>query len=329
MEVPDRDAAERWLRAVGYYRLSGYWYPFWHRDDDDSTSERFIAGSTFSEVADLYEFDRHLKSRIMSALERVEVALRSQIGHTLGKHGPLAHLDPDNFSSAFVGSGDHMAWIATAFNRVKRGRSKDQFLKHHFDKYAGQIPIWVLTEVLDFSDLSKLYQGMKDSDRDEIAAWFGIVESAPPPASRGSSARRRQRRRASSHNVGAGYILANWLEHLTIVRNICAHHARLWNRKLTPFGTPTLARMDAFDGLPDDQSDNVYGTICVSGFLLRTTSVGSTWLPQLNQLVDRSFSAFSLRKPTEMGFPQNWQELPLWQSETDTAEGGEDENPSI
>jgi abortive infection bacteriophage resistance protein len=317
MEIPDRDAAERWLGSVGYYRLSGYWHPFWQHTDDNILTERFLAGTTFDEVAGLYEFDRHLKSRMMSALERVEVALRSRIGHTLGKHGPLAHLDPDNFNSRFVESGDHMAWIATAFNRVKRGRAKDQFLKHHFNKYAGQIPVWVLTEVLDFSDLSKLYEGMRDADRNEIASWFGIIEPATSPPRRGTAAHRRLRRATASHNIGPGHVLANWLEHLTIVRNICAHHARLWNRTLSPFGTPALAAMDAFAGLPEDQSDSVYGTICVSGYLLRTTSTGSTWLPQLRSLIDRSFAEFHLREPDEMGFPTEWRQLPLWKTETE------------
>lgn len=35
-------------------------------------------------------------------------------------------------------------------------------------------------------------------------------------------------------------VLASWLRHLSLVRNICAHHSRLWNRDFTI--TPTLPR---------------------------------------------------------------------------------------
>ncbi|MFX1759395.1 Abi family protein [Rhodococcus sp. As11] len=317
MQIPDREAAERWLHAVGYYRMSGYWHPFWNRNDSGELLEEYVEGTTFDEVVGLYEFDRHLKNRMLSALERIEVAIRSQIGHTLGKRGPLAHLEAANFHPKFVESGDHMAWLATAFGRVKRGRAKDQFVKHHFARYGGQIPIWVLTEVLDFSDLSKLYQGLQDDDRDEIASWFAIEATTPRPR-RGTAAHRRRRRSRAEHSAGPGHILANWLEHLTIVRNICAHRARLWNRTLTPFGTPALASMDYFDGLPSDQADKVYGSICISGHLLRTTSPGSTWALQLGSLVHDTFSGFHLRSPLEMGFPENWQQLPLWTTDTTT-----------
>jgi len=77
----DAPAAELWLRSVGYYRLSGYWYPY--REVDDSRwadrRDRFASGASFDEVARLYEFDRKLRSLIHDGIERVEVALRSHI----------------------------------------------------------------------------------------------------------------------------------------------------------------------------------------------------------------------------------------------------------
>lgn len=311
MRVPDDEVAAQWLRAVGYYRLSGYWHPFW----DPSTRaavDQFSADTDFDEVVGLYEFDRHLKNRMLSAIERIEVAMRSQVGHTLGRYGPMAHLDAANFDARFVAKADHMQWLATAFNRVQRMRSKDPFVEHHFKNYHGRIPIWVLTEVLDFSDLSKIYAGMHASDKDEIADWFGVIDTAPATPKRGTSAYRRRQRNKAASNTGPGHILENWLEQLTIVRNICAHHARVWNRTLLPIGTPRLAAMDAFTGLPPEQSGHMYGAICVSGFLLRTTSPGNTWIGQLHELVDRSFRDFRHRTTSEMGFPQQWRDLPLW-----------------
>lgn len=312
MPITNQDFARRWLSAVGYYRLSGYWYPFFDTDSDGKRADRFSPDTTFDEVVRLYEFDRHLKNHMLSAIERIEVAMRSQVGHTLGSRGPLSHLDGNNFDQGFVNSGNHMDWLATAFGRVKRQRSKDQSLKHHFENYDGRIPIWVLTEVLDFSDLSKLYAGMRDEDRDAIAVWLQIPDAVVPESAprhgRGSSAKRRDRRRKSA---GPGSTLANMLEQLTIVRNICAHHSRLWNRTLVPIGTTSLRSVDAFSGIPS-QSERVYGTICTAAFLLRTTSPHSTWLLQLEDLIDQSFPETGLRSPHEMGFPNGWKHLSLW-----------------
>jgi abortive infection bacteriophage resistance protein len=87
MHIADEQAAAQWLSAVGYYRLSGYWYPFREIDSTGGPGRRrstFVSGTTFMEVVGLCEFDRHLKTLIQSGLERIEVALRSQVGHQLG-----------------------------------------------------------------------------------------------------------------------------------------------------------------------------------------------------------------------------------------------------
>ncbi|WP_328811831.1 Abi family protein [Rhodococcus sp. NBC_00294] len=310
MLVADEQNAERWLSMVGYYRLSGYWYPFYSSNDAGQRVDEFMPGTTFDDVAGLYEFDRHLKNHLLSAIERVEVAMRSKIGHTLGARGSLAHLDASNFDMDFVQRGDHMDWLAIAFGRVKRQRGKDVSLKHHFQNYAGQVPVWVLTEVLDFSDLSKLYVGLKAEDRDAIARQLGVPQpgvSDVPRHGRGSSAHRRDRRRRSDGPSGA---LSKPLEQLAIVRNICAHHSRLWNRKLMPIGTPLLQSLPEFDGVPA-QTDTVYGTICSAAFLLDAISPGNTWVTRLRLLIDDRFP-YGLRSLGEMGFPPNWSELPLW-----------------
>ncbi|MCH9736849.1 MAG: Abi family protein [Actinomycetia bacterium] len=291
MQIPDEEVAAQWLSAVGYYRLSGYWYPF--REIDATGQARrlstFVSSTTFAEVVGLYEFDRHLKTLLQSGLERVEVALRSQVGHQLGAIDPLAHADPIHFRSTF----NHVDWRSTAEARVRRARGRDEFVDHHYAVYGGSLPIWVLTDVLDFSDLSKLYAGLKSSDQKVIAEWFRV--GLPP------SATQSQRRRWRDDHP-----LANWLEHLTVVRNICAHHGRLWNRRLTPVGTsPRVRHLPVFGSLPTDQTqvERVYGTICVIAYLLDAASPGHSWRTKVDDLVSTWFSGFTLRSTSEMGYP--------------------------
>lgn len=291
MFIPDTATAAEWLSTVGYYRLSGYWYPFREIDTTGQTRRlsTFAEATTFADVTGLYEFDRHLKALITSGLERVEVALRSQIGHRLGALGPMSHDDPTHFRPTF----DHGTWRATAQRRVSRARDRDEFVDHHDAVYGGQLPIWVLTDVLDFSDLSRLFAGLRSSEQRSIGDWFGV---SPAPA----SSQTQRRRWRDSHP------LANWLEHLTVVRNICAHHGRLWNRTLTPVGTsPRVRHLAGFATLPDQQAqvERVYGTICVITHLLAAVAPNSNWRTRLDDLVSTSFANFALRTTGEMGYP--------------------------
>ncbi|ETZ55255.1 Abi family protein [Mycobacterium avium subsp. hominissuis] len=291
MLIVDTAFAAKWLSTVGYYRMSGYWYPF--REIDTTGRSRrlstFINGTTFTNIARLYEFDRELKALIANGLERIEVALRSQIGHRLGALGPMSHDDPAQFRPRF----DHATWRGIAQRRVDRARGRDECIDHHDTVYGGQLPIWVLTDVLDFSDLSRLFAGLPSAAQRSIGDWFGV---SPAPAA--SQAQRRRWR--DSHP------LANWLEHLTVVRNICAHHSRLWNRALTPLGTsPRLRHLAGFATLPEqqDQIERVYGTICVITHLLGAVAPDSSWRAQVDHLVSTSFAQIALRNTSEMGYP--------------------------
>lgn len=294
MFVSDPDYAKRWLANVGYYRLSGYWYPYRRRDAAGHVEDQFIGGTTFDDVTSLYEFDRHLKNLMLSAVERIEVALRSQTAYALGRHGAMAYLGPLPFSNDFLTSGQHLDWLGTVTKRADRAKKRDPFIGHHFRNYHGQIPIWVLTEVLDLADISKVYKGIRSTDRDVIAVDLGIQGVR------------------SRSNARPGEILANMLEHITVVRNVCAHHSRLWNRNLTPIGTARLAAMDSFRGLQPNQDGSVYASICIAGHLLDAISPGSTWRQRVADLITTRLTPIPLRSEQEMGFPATWQTLPFW-----------------
>lgn len=294
MVIGDREHAARWLAQVGYYRLSGYWYPYRRRDVSGDLSDHFERGTTFADVAALYEFDRHLKNHMLSAVERIEVAMRSQVGQALGRLGGVAYLGHTPFSDDFLTSGQHLDWLSTVTKRANRAKRRDPFIGHHFVNYNGQIPIWVLTEVLDFADVSKVYKGMKMSDRDRIAHDLGITGTR------------------TRSNARPGDILANFLEHITVVRNVCAHHSRLWNRNLTPVGTARLAAMDSFRGLAKGQDGSVFVSLCIAGHLLQVISPGTTWVDGVADLITTRLASIRMRSEGEMGFPSNWQALPLW-----------------
>jgi len=105
--VSDTAAAIACLERIGYYRLSGYSYPFCNRrtavhpvtgkplQQGDKrriqivVEDRFREETAFSTVMDLYVFDKRLRLLSLDAIERIEVALRVDISLMLGVPKPL------------------------------------------------------------------------------------------------------------------------------------------------------------------------------------------------------------------------------------------------
>ena len=146
----------------------------------------------------------------MDALERVEVALRVDVAHTLGKLDPFAYLRAELFHDTFSkevgkdsGLTKHHEWLTKHAQLI--GRSKEEFVTHNKTKYGLPLAIWVACEVWDFGALSTLFAGMREAEQDAIAAKYGVSN---------------------------GRVFATWLRSLNYLRNVCAHHSRLWNRNM-------------------------------------------------------------------------------------------------
>ncbi|WP_412939685.1 Abi family protein [Microbacterium sp. 2P01SA-2] len=208
----------------------------------------------------------------------------------------LAHEDLTIFPESF----DHARWLAKARSRVDRAARISPFIRHHAERYGGVIPIWVLVDVLDFSDVSMLFDGMSTGDQYAVAEELGIHMNL-------DALRPLQRRKAVTNHP-----LARGLEQLTIVRNISAHHGRLWNRKLVPVGTNALRTASWLDASPRGQSERVYGALTIVAKSLETTSPGSIWASRVAHLIS-TLADLPERSVRDMGFPPDWQTFPIWQ----------------
>ncbi|MEI8257328.1 MAG: Abi family protein, partial [Deltaproteobacteria bacterium] len=198
--VLDQPAAMKALEQLGYYRLSGYWYPFRKFDAAGVRLDEFRLGTTLDAVISQYEFDRALRLELLNAIERIEVALRTAVTYHFAHHaGPQGYADPAHFRTGFA----HADWLSRADDEVSRSREK--FIEHFAAKYEGfpRVPIWMLTEVVSIGSLSKLLTGLATPIQSGIARQYKV------------------------HQV----VLTSWVHALTVVRNHCAHHARLWNRE--------------------------------------------------------------------------------------------------
>jgi abortive infection bacteriophage resistance protein len=193
--IEDKDKALEYLERIGYYRLSGYWYPFREqtgpcmRLTDDFKKpkkpkvellryDRFLPDSSFQNAVDLYVFDKKLRLIALDALERIEIALRVDVSHTLGKEDRFAYLRPDLFHRSFSsdlnneGLTNHHRWLGKHAGLITR--SKEDFISHNRARYGLPIPIWVSCEVWDFGTMSTLFAGMREGDQDAISKKYGI-----------------------------------------------------------------------------------------------------------------------------------------------------------
>ena len=117
--ISDEDKAKHYLKTVGYYRLSGYWFPFRQRNDDDTTiiKDDFIQGVEFDHVIKLYVFDRKLRLLFMEAIERLEVALRVEIALLMGRRDAWVHRKANFLDYKFTkkksknGKTGHQNWL--------------------------------------------------------------------------------------------------------------------------------------------------------------------------------------------------------------------------
>lgn len=301
-ELGNRESARALLHRVGYYRLSGYWYPF----RESTESDMFVEGTTLAQVAEIYEFDRKLRLLTLDAIERVEVAMRFQVGHTLGRHGAFAHTDVDALNDEFAGKSSpppalstwrksqHAKWLEAREREEKR--SKADFVQHFKKKYGLPLPVWVVTEILDFGGLTHLYAGLTQKDRDNIVASYGLLDAS---------------------DVGHGGTLQDWMKNLNYIRNVCAHHSRFWNANITQRMSsrsmkpiPELAHISVQDGDNKNMLTRPYASLAVLALITRRINPADDWSPRLRALITQSLPPG--RRDSEMGFPTGWHELDLW-----------------
>lgn len=266
MIITDYQKAYNTLRHINYYRLSAYWLTF----EKDHKNHIFESGTCFDDVTDLYIFDRKLRLLLLDAIEKIEISCRTQWAYSMAhNHGSHSYLD----SSLARKESFWVNNLKSLKDEVER--SKEIFIEHYKNKYSHPElpPIWAVSEVMSLGLLSRWYTNLKPiGTRKNIANQYQL-----------------------NHEV-----LASFLRHLTEVRNICAHHSRLWNRKFTvTFAIPKKPKYLA-QQLNINKKRYLYNTIVMVSYLLDLISVNNSWSYQLTDLVNKYNINVSL-----MGFPDD------------------------
>lgn len=285
----DEKLAEQWLTSVGYYRLSAYSYPA-RVLASNRRREHFRDGTTFKSVVELYEADRKLRTLVHDGIERIEILMRTRLGAATCSKYADGYKQKSHYHDLF----DRSKWLRIADGRIERARERHPAVKHYQEKYGGQYPFWVLAEVLDFADISKLFEGLLPSHKRKISKELGLTIAVEQLS-------KNQRKKIASKPP-----LARWLEQLTVVRNTCAHHSRLWNIGLIPAPTNALRTLPRFAYLPEGQSEKLYGALCMMTHLVLQASPNSAWPAKVTSLISKNFLPNPLVSKSAIGLPEDW-----------------------
>ena len=268
----DESEATSYLFNISYYRLRAYTYPF--QENGEDCDHNFTRKDIhFEDIIALYCFDRRLRSLIFNAIEKIEVAVRTKVVQIYAESTGNSHWYYD----------DLMEHIEADVNR-----SNEDFIKHYNSKYNDppMPPSWMALEVVSFTTLSRLFQSLKlDNRKEDITEQFGLKKVA---------------------------ILENWLHAISNLRNCCAHHSRVWNRRFMvsvtlPYNTLYLF-MDRTT-IGQIRTNKLFAVLSCIAYILDIISPGSDFKKHIKELLKSDCHLLELK---DMGFPKYWQSLPVW-----------------
>jgi abortive infection bacteriophage resistance protein len=269
--------AVHYFSNISYYRLKGYWWEM----QDDTISHHFKDDSYFEDVIDLYNFDRHFRLIVFDAIERIEVALRTKLIYHLSlKYGPFWHLN----KSLFFNQSHFRQFNDNIYKELRE--SSEDFIKKHYENHPDEEPeSWKALEIVTFGTLSKCYKNLKHQlhEKSIIAKEFGLFNQK---------------------------YLSSWLFTITLIRNIIAHHSRLWNRDLiNKYSWPDNTPAPLLTDVPDQyQRRKIFPILSAIVYMNDIISPGHHLKENFYQLL-RKFPNIPLKK---MGFPENWKNEPIW-----------------
>ena len=293
--VTDRKRAERHLANISYYRLSAYMLPY-KKKENGIIIDAFKEGTTWDDIYNLYVFDRKLRLLVFDAIERLEVAIRTQIiyqlCHKYGSHWQdNAHIfNPPREVTLRDGRKitiDVYREIQSHIKEQLHSNRAEVFIQHYHSKYdtPENPPSWMSVEIMYFNHLSKICTGLKNrADINGIASYFAL-----PPKT-----------------------FCSWLHTMNYVRNICAHHSRLWNRDLNIVPEKlSFSKRLVWISNPDmvKRSKNYY-FFCMINNMLQVANPTSQFKTKLKELLEEYKNVISL---DSMGFPKGWEEEKMWE----------------
>lgn len=271
LTISDNRKASHYLKFISYYRFCGYGIEF--EDSPVNNEKRYFSGTTFEKILDRYVFDRRLRLLVIDAIERIEVALRTVINNELSlKHGAHWYMNENLFVKRFK----HKDFIENI--KKETGYKREVFIQHYYSKYTDPKlpPGWMIAEILSLGSWSLIFSHLQNrEDQKNISAHFSLNYR----------------------------LMSSWLHSLTYLRNLCAHHSKLYDRTFTL--KPVIAK-EYQSQLKNN--DKFSAQAAMLKIFLNFISPESNWGKNLLELL-KNHSDLNL---TKMGFCMGFEDDQFW-----------------
>ncbi len=269
--ITDETFAKNVLQKVSYYRLSGYMLQYRLSSD----SHEMIKGIRFEEIYTVYCFDEEIRSLLRQYIEKAEFFYKALIGNTFAdlkcQVAPYdQHYDVKNY---YDKAG--ITKTLQNFTKEKSYYKDSAIVKHHFNKYADKMPVWVMLELMTFSSVSLFFHALYLSDKNVIATKVGISTAT----------------------------LENHLHALSVIRNKCSHGVRLYNTTMNP---PVRFNKSFLRSNPTIRNDSLFAYILMLIKRLPSDAERKQFRDKLNRIIKKYEQDIDLNL---IGFPKNYREL--------------------
>ena len=276
MLMEDEHKVESYLLNIGHHRLSAYIYPFYKSPKSDLMLKE---GTTFEQVLTLYRFDKKLRILLFNEIEKIEVAIRSvlanigcqELGDRYWITKPKHFANADKFKQT-------LAVIEKELASSKEDYIED-FRRNYVENYP---PAWMITEVLSFGNLNYIYSNIANNRlMKHIADYFGLKPQ----------------------------VFTSWLTVLANLRNMCCHHARVWNRDFMLNPAEPRKVSNAWIDTSKIDKKRIFYRLCIIRYLLASVSPNNSFNEKISDLLE-SFPSVDI---VAMGFYKSWKNEKLWE----------------
>ena len=273
--IQDEEHALKQLNIISYFRLANYLRPM----EFNKVTHQLKPNSYFENALSLYYFDKKLRALVFTAIQSIEIALRTRMIHNVSmKYGAFWFMD----NSICIDERMFQDNLLRIQHEVKR--SKEDFIQEHFNKYQSPSlpPVWKTLEVISFGTLSKLYCNLSDNAiKKQIAREFNLPQHL---------------------------YLESWIKCAAVLRNCVAHHARIWNRRFPLKPQLPHKLSGAWIDVSHTEQVKFYAQLCYLAYMQDHIHPDNTFKKELLDLL-KSHPNVDTKA---MGFPENWQSEPLW-----------------
>ncbi len=272
LNIPDTKQASDFLLYNNYYRISGYSLTLRSHDV-------FHDNASLQNIIDIYTFDHKLRHILLSYIDIIEVSFKSVYAYEFTKrYGATGHLNAEYFTD----TNKHSEIIKKAEKQQQARLQHEAYIKHFVVDLKQNIPLWAYVDLLTISDISFLYKISTEDIQKAVADTFGILLKGPD-------------------------LLVKFMHSITILRNLCAHGVRLYNRLFEQ--KPSLNKKQRQMLNKDDNGiDNahLFSYLLVMQRLLRKEDFVAMF-----EEISKLHSNYLFVNMRYYGFPENWNDLIL------------------